>query len=224
MNPYGTIITAAGAAAIADAILSGKKLPVAWAAVGDGNGEKVVPAREQTTLVHELWRGKIASAVINPAVPNMIDVKFILPDDVGGFTIREFGLFSDDGIIIAAGNTPDTEKAAISQGVSGRLTVTVHLLVSDASELEFIIDPSLDMVSREELDTALSAALEAHNDDPLAHPAIRSDAADLAVRVSLLELMYAANITGNPFTVTFGSLEGLAVSGVWNTAQKRIEF
>ena len=41
---------------------------------------------------------------------------------------------------------------------------------------------------------------------------------------SLLELMYNTDVSGNPFTVTFESLTGLVVSGVWNTTQKRIEF
>ena len=43
-------------------------------------------------------------------------------------------------------------------------------------------------------------------------------------RLSLLELMYNTDVSGNPFTVTFDSLTGLVVTGVWNTAQKRIEF
>lgn len=224
MNPYGTIITDAGATAIAAASLAGEKLPVVWAAVGDGSGEKTAPARSQTALVHELWRGEIAFAEINPQTPNMIDVKFVLPDDVGGFTIRELGLFSPEGVLVAVGNTPDTEKASIFQGISGRLTVTVHLLVADASVLEFVINPALDMVSREELDTALEIALAAHNADPLAHPALREKAADLDARVSLLELMYATDINGNPFLVTFGSLEGLEFEGVWNAGQARAEF
>jgi len=224
MNPYGTIITDAGAAAVSQALLAGERLPVVWAAVGDGNGEKTAPGREQTALVHELWRGEIAYAAINPETANMIDVKFVLPDEVGGFTIRELGLFSDSGVLVAVGNTPDTEKAAISQGVSGRLTVTVHLLVKDASALEFVVNPSLDMVSREELETALEDALEGHNADLEAHPALRARTADLDARVALLELMYATDVSGNPFLVTFGSLEGVRAAGVWNTAQSRIEF
>ncbi len=224
MNPYGTIITDAGAELIAAALLEGRKQPVVWAAAGDGNGQRTAPGREQTTLVHELWRGEIASAELNPSTPNMIDIKFTLPDDVGGFTIRELGLFSDSGVLIAVGNTPDTEKASISQGVSGRLTVTTHLLLADASVLEFVINPTLDMVSRKELEDHVKTSIAAHNTDPEAHPNLRETCAGLDARLSLLELMYATDISGNPFTVTFGSLGGLTAAGVHNTALARLEF
>lgn len=224
MNPYGTVITDAGAEAIAAALLEGRKLPVIWAAAGDGNGRKTVPGRDQTALVHELWRGEIVSAALSPVTPNMIDVRFTLPDEAGGFIIRELGLFSDSGVLVAVGNTPDTEKAAISQGVSGRLTVTMHLLLADASVLEFAVNPSLDMVSREELEAFLRRALEAHNEDPEAHPALLEKTAGLDARVALLELMYATDVSGNPFLVTFGSLEGVEAEGVWNVGQARIEF
>ena len=224
MKPYGTIITDAGAELIAAALLEGRKQPVVWAAAGDGNGQRTAPGREQTTLVHELWRGEIASAELNPSTPNMIDIKFTLPDDVGGFTIRELGLFSDSGVLIAVGNTPDTEKASISQGVSGRLTVTMHLLLADASVLEFVINPTLDMVSRKELEDHVKTSIAAHNTDPEAHPNLRETCAGLDARLSLLELMYATDISGNPFTVTFGSLGGLTAAGVHNTALARLEF
>jgi len=63
-----------------------------------------------------------------------------------------------------------------------------------------------------------------HNAGPDAHPAMQNQAAALDSRLSLLELMYSTDVSGNPFTVTFDTLAGLVVSGVWNTTQKRIEF
>ncbi len=223
-NRYGTVITAAGETRIASCLLNGGTLPVTEAAAGDGGGSYYLPSREQTALSHELWRGKIASVEQNPITPNMIDVKVVLPDDVGGFTIRELGLFSRDGTLIAICNTPDTEKAAISQGVSGRLTMVMHLLIADASVLEFVINPTLDMVSRKELEDHVKTSIAAHNTDPEAHPNLRETCAGLDARLSLLELMYATDISGNPFTVTFGSLGGLTAAGVHNTALARLEF
>ena len=63
-----------------------------------------------------------------------------------------------------------------------------------------------------------------HNADPDAHPAILNQISTVDSRLSLLELMYNTDVSGNPFTVTFETLTGLVVSGVWNTTQKRIEF
>lgn len=168
---YGTIITTQGAAIIADCILNGKKLPIVEAAAGDGGGEATIPTPGQTALVNERWRGEIAGKSLSPTTPNMIDVKVVIEDSVGGFTIREMGLYSDTGVLIAVCNTPATEKVSISGGVSGKLTMLMHIVVADASVLDFIINPSLDTVNRQELE----AALEAHNTDPEAHPDIRED-------------------------------------------------
>lgn len=67
-------------------------------------------------------------------------------------------------------------------------------------------------------------ALAAHNEDPGAHPDLRDACGGLDSRLSLLELMFTTDVTGNPFTVTFDTLTGLAVTGIWNTAQKCLEF
>ena len=66
--------------------------------------------------------------------------------------------------------------------------------------------------------------INAHNGDVEAHPFLQNLNAAMDARLSLLELMYNTDVSGNPFTVTFESLTGLTVSGVWNTTQKRIEF
>ena len=150
-NTYGTIITTKGAAIIADCIVNGGQLVISEAAAGDGNGAYYQPTVNQEHLVHECWRGEIAAAELNPSTPNMLDVKIVIGDEVGGFTIREMGLFSEDGTLIAVCNTPDTEKVAISGGVSGKLTMVMHIIVADASVVEFTINPSLDTVSQENL-------------------------------------------------------------------------
>ena len=117
---YGIKITALGASRIAGCILGGTKLKIAQTAAGDSDGGYYVPTVGQTELVGKLWRGPIVSAVQNPSVPNMLDVKIVIDDSVGNFVCREMGLFSEDGALIAVCNTPDTEKVAISTGVDGR--------------------------------------------------------------------------------------------------------
>ena len=172
---YGTVITNAGAALIAECILNGTKLPITEAAVGDGNGEPYSPTPAQTELKNEKWRGEIVSATISTTTANMIDVKIVIGEDVGGFVVREAAIYSDDGVMVAVCNTPDTEKVAISGGVSGKLTMLMHIVVADASVLQFVINPALDTVSQEDL----TAAVTAHNKDPEAHP-------DLAERIDAI--------------------------------------
>lgn len=238
---YGTKITTIGASRITACILSGTKLNITQAGAGDGGGGYYVPTVDQTELMGEMWRGPIASAVQNPTVPNMLDVKIVIDDNVGNFICREMGLYSEDGELIAVCNTPDTEKVAISTGVDGRLTMIMHIVVADSSVMEFTIVPTLDTVSREDLETAIAEhnvdaashedirrailnVTEVHNEDESSHPHLLELYMGLNARLTLLELMYATEVSGNPFTVTFNSLTGLTVAGVWNTAQKRIEF
>ena len=176
---YGTIVTTKGAELIAACILNGEKLKISEAAAGDGNGAYYVPSLDQEALLHELWRGEIASAELNASTPNMLDVKIVIDDSVGNFIVREMGLFSEDGDLIAVCNTPDTEKVAISTGVSGQLTMVMHIVVADASVVEFTISPSLDTVSKEDLENAISK----HNTDKNAHPDIRASLTDLDTRL-----------------------------------------
>lgn len=166
---YGTVITAQGAAIIANCIISGTKLMVAEAAAGDGGGAYYVPTTDQTALKNEKWRGEIASAELNPTVPNMIDVKIVIPDDVSGFVVRELALYTDNGTMLAVCNVPDTEKVATTGGVSGKLTALMHIVVADASVVEFTLVPALDTVTAEEVD----AAIGQHNSSSTAHTDIR---------------------------------------------------
>lgn len=162
---FGTVITAVGTSKITDGILTGKKINIVHAAVGDGNGAYYMPTREQKSLKNECWRGEIAYARISESNPNMIDVKFIVPAEVGGFTIREAALLDSNGDTIAICNTPDAEKVSITDGVSFPLVMVVHILVEDAAAVSFTINPALDTVSREEMEKAIKA----HNEDPNAH-------------------------------------------------------
>lgn len=257
---YGTIITTEGAALIAECVLNGTKLVISQAAAGDGGGAYYQPTPDQGGLKNERWRGEIASAELSPTTPNMIDIKIVMEDDVGGFTVREMAIYSEAGALIAICNTPDTEKVAISEGVSGKLTMLMHIIVADASVLEFVITPSLDTVSREQMEAAisqhnasntchddirrlalgsvqqgqvytkaesdnlLSTAITSHDGDAQAHAPILVNVADIDSRLQTLELKYGTNVTGNAFTVTFTTLTGLVVTGVWNKTYARVEF
>lgn len=92
---YGTVITTAGAALIAKCILNGGKVNIKTAAAGDGGGEYYEPTVAQTALRGKKWEGDVASAAVSTTNANMIDVKITIDDSVGGFTIREMGLFDD---------------------------------------------------------------------------------------------------------------------------------
>ena len=121
---YKTLVTDIGKEKMTNAILNGKKVNVVMAAVGDGGGSYYLPTADMTALVHEVWRGAIASKEINSKSSNMVDVKFVLPGTVGGFTAREAALIDDEGDMIAVCNLPDGELTGsvllVGQGGGGK--------------------------------------------------------------------------------------------------------
>lgn len=148
---YGTKITEAGAAMMAECLLNGTKLDITHAAVGDGGGTYCQPSVSQRALINERWRGEIPAYGISTTNPNLIDIKIVVPSDIGGFIVREMGLFSAEGALVAVCNTPDTEKTSIASGSSEKLTMLMHILVADASLLNIVVNPSLDTVSLEDV-------------------------------------------------------------------------
>lgn len=73
--------------------------------------------------------------------------------------------------------------------------------------------------------------LAAHNADPNAHGSLLGDISVLEGEVSRLsgeveemKLRIDTNITANPFSVTFKTLDGVTVSGVHNTTRGTVDF
>lgn len=84
--------------------------------------------------------------------------------------------------------------------------------------------PVVDAYTKAQTDGKIEDAVDAHDASPTAHSDIRGTLATLEASVEAIELKFGANVTENPFTVTFATLNDVTVTGVWNTAQARIEF
>ena len=147
---YKTIVTDLGKEKIASATIEGAKVNMVTVVVGDGGGTYYIPTADMTELRGERWRGNIAQKRINPDYPNMI--RAVIPRDVGGFTVREVGVLDDKGDLIAVCNTPDTEKAVILEGIAATLTIVMRIVFTDSAMVEFVVDPTVDPVPREEFD------------------------------------------------------------------------
>ena len=84
--------------------------------------------------------------------------------------------------------------------------------------------PDIDAYTKAQTDGKIEDAVDAHDVSPTAHSDIRGMLATLEASIESIELKFVANVTENPFAATFTTLDGVAVTGVWNTAQARIEF
>lgn len=84
--------------------------------------------------------------------------------------------------------------------------------------------PAVDAYTKAETDQHISAAVDTHNSADTAHGDIRASMAAMNANIKAIELKFSTNVTKNPFSATFGSLDGLTVTGVWNADLARIEF
>lgn len=162
MSKFTGVLTRTGAALIANAVALGTRLEITHIAVGDGGGTLPYPDAAQTALVNEKKRGPINSASIDPAEPSVIILKQVIPPQEGGFWIREVGAFDKDGNLIAVANTPETYKAALSEGSGGEMVIRMDVLVSDTSAVTLKVEPSTVLATREYVDEKIREYEQTH--------------------------------------------------------------
>ncbi len=160
---YFAIPTHAGQAKIANAIALGVPLKITQMAVGDGNGQPVTPNPAQTALVREQRRAPLNTLFQDPLNPAQLVAEQIIPETVGGWWIREVGLFDDSGTLIAIANSPDTYKPQLSEGSGRTQTIRMVLIVSDTSAVELKIDPAVVLATRKYVDDVMKAHKESRD-------------------------------------------------------------
>ncbi len=161
---YFALLTNVGAAKLANATALGAQVEITQMAVGDGNGVLPTPNPAQTALTHELRRAQLNMLTIDPVNTNQIIAEQVIPEDVGGWWIREIGLFDKDGDMIAVANCAETYKPKLQEG-SGRVQVIrVILIVSSTEAVTLKIDPSVVLATRKYVDDAV-IEVKAYADD-----------------------------------------------------------
>ena len=149
---YYAVLTNVGAAKLANATALGAQVEITQMAVGDGNGVLPTPNPAQTALVHELRRKPLNSLSIDQNNANQIIAEQVIPEDEGGWWIREIGLFDKDGDMIAVANCAETYKPQLQEG-SGRVQVVrMILIVSSTAAVTLKIDPSVVLATRQYVD------------------------------------------------------------------------
>ena len=149
---YYTLVTDTGLAKESNAHVEGQpKVQLLQMAVGDGLGENYAPSSDMTTLKHEVYRTNLNTLYVDPKHPKQLIIEAIIPYEVGGFTIREVGIFDSDGDLFAIGNYPETLKPQLTSGVSKDLYIRMILAFSDTPEVELVVDPNVVLVSMDDV-------------------------------------------------------------------------
>lgn len=153
---FYTILTNVGKAKIANAASLGTKVNMTQLAVGDGNGAYYNPTENQTSLRHEVWRGIINTIHTDGQNPNWIVLETVIAANVGGFTVREVGVFDADGDLIAVGKYPETYKPVLADGSAKDLYIRMILEVTNASSVTLKLDPAVVLASKKYVDDSVN--------------------------------------------------------------------
>lgn len=152
---FFALLTNLGAAKLANATALGTKLEITQMAVGDGGGALPIPDPAQQALKGEKRRAAINLITIDPLNTNQIITEQVIPENEGGWWIREIGLFDKDGTLIAIANCPETYKPLLQEGSGRTQTIRVILIVSSTESVSLKIDPSVVLATRKYVDDAV---------------------------------------------------------------------
>ena len=148
---YFTVLTDYGTQAFAKAIATNQPIQFSSFAVGDGNGQAVTPTADRTALVKEIHRANVSAVSLDPRNNKQIIIELTIPEDVGGFYIREMGVFDSANKLVAYANTPESFKPTLESG-SGKVQVLRMILkVSNSQAVTLSIDNSVIFVTRQQL-------------------------------------------------------------------------
>ncbi|MEY7475179.1 phage tail protein [Citrobacter freundii] len=161
---YFAILTNQGAARLANAAALGTRLNLTQMAVGDANGTLPTPDPAQTKLINQKRIAPLNLLTVDPANTSQIIAEQIIPENEGGFWIREIGLYDDDGILIAVANCPETYKPQLQEGSGRTQTIRMILIVSSTSAITLKIDPSVVLATRKYVDDKV-IEVKAYSDD-----------------------------------------------------------
>ncbi len=163
MSKYKAIVTTAGAAKIAAASAGGKQLKITHMAVGDGNGVLPTPNPAQTKLINEKYRALLNTLTIDKSIDNHIIAEFIIPANVGGFWLREMGLYDDAGTLIAVSNMAESYKPKLEEGSGRTQTLRMVLIVSSTDAIQIIAGGDTVLATRDFVDDAIKAHEKTRN-------------------------------------------------------------
>lgn len=155
---FFALLTVIGANKLAKATALGTTLKITQMAVGDGGGTLPTPDTQQTKLVGEKRRAGLNTLFVDPKNDSQIIAEQVIPENEGGYWIREIGLFDDEGSLIAVGNCPETYKPQLQEGSGRTQTIRMILTVSHTESVELKVDPSVILATRGFVNDAIESA------------------------------------------------------------------
>ncbi|MGE8571388.1 MAG: phage tail protein [Acinetobacter amyesii] len=143
---YHSLFTEAGLELLRESIQNGTKLGITHMSFGDGYGELPVPDASFTGMVNEVYRVALNRLAPSRENSNWLEADGVIPSAVGGFNIREVGLWADN-VMVAYANYPPTYKPSGDQGTAQIKTIRIVLQIDNTANFELKIDSSVVMAT-----------------------------------------------------------------------------
>lgn len=222
--------TTAGAALLSES-LSGGALTITRAVSGTGIVETDLSA--ETTVsgeTHELTILAIDTVKDGEETARKVSIQITGAEST--YIMHQIGVYgrlNDDAevLLFIMQDERGIEVPASSVNADFEIEIAALIAISNKAKIEIALSPQMQALMKlvkAETDQRISAAVDAHNEAANAHGDIRASVAAMNASIKAIELKFGTNVTKNPFSATFGSLDGLTVTGMWNAEQARVEF
>jgi phage-related tail fiber protein len=149
MADYYTLLTNAGIAYETACKAAGVPIKLTQISVGDGGGSVYNPAATATALKREVWRGPLNALFQDEKNPSWLLAEVTIPPDVGGWYVREAGLWTDTGVLYAIVKYPESFKPVLATSGSGKeFYIRSIFETSNASLVTLLIDDTVVKATR----------------------------------------------------------------------------
>lgn len=150
MADYYTLLTNAGIAYETACKAAGTPIKLTQISVGDGGeGGVYNPAATATALKREVWRGPLNALFQDEKNPSWLLAEVTIPPDVGGWYVREAGLWTDTGVLYAIVKYPESFKPILANSGSGKeFYIRSIFETSNASLVTLLIDDTVVKATR----------------------------------------------------------------------------
>lgn len=149
MADYYTLLTNAGIAYETACKAAGLPIKLSQISVGDGGGTVYNPAATATALKREVWRGPLNALFQDEKNPSWLLAEVTIPPDVGGWYVREAGLWTDTGILYAIVKYPESFKPVLATSGSGKeFYIRSIFETSNAALVTLLIDDTVVKATR----------------------------------------------------------------------------
>lgn len=152
MKEFFSIVTQNGLNGLAFAKVNGTNINLLQFVAGDGNGSYYTPNIDQTSLVNELYRGELNRVYLDAAHPNQVIAEAVIPEEFGGFFIRECGILDENGELFSVGKYPVTYKPISESGSGKELYIKMVIDFQSNPNVNLYLNPHTVLVSMDQLE------------------------------------------------------------------------